>query len=81
MSRDMLDHIVVTVDELLEQLEAMRDDGMRYVELSIAPPQVDDGEILPARLDLSAVEGPEAPALTDYDSIDAAAVSIDALGN
>lgn len=81
MSRVMLDHIVVTVEELLEQLELMRDDGMRFVELSIAPPQDDDGEMLPARLDLSAVEVPEAPMLTDYDSIDAADVHIDALGD
>lgn len=81
MPRVKLDHIVVTVEELLEQLELMRDDGMRFVELSIAPPQDDDGEMLPARLDLSAVEDPEAPMLTDYDSIDAADVHIDALGN
>lgn len=81
MSRVKLDHIVVTVEELLEQLELMRDDGMRFVELSIAPPQDDDGEMLPARLDLSAVEDPEAPMLTDYDSIDAVDVHIDALGN
>lgn len=81
MSRVMLDHIVVTVEELLEQLELMRDDGMSFVELSIAPPQDDDGEMLPARLDLSAVEDPEAPMLTDYDSIDAVDVHIDALGN
>lgn len=80
MSGDRLDHIVVTVDELLEQLELMRDDGMRYVELAIAPPQEDDGELLPARLDLSAVESPKALTLTDYDSIDAAGVHIDALG-
>lgn len=81
MSRKMLDHIVVTVEELLEQLELMRDDGMRFVELSIAPPEEDGGETLPARLDLSAVEDPEAPVLTDYDPIDAASVHIDALGN
>ena len=81
MPREMLDHIVVTVEELLEQLELMRDDGMRFVELSIAPPEEYDGEMLPARLDLSAVEDPEAPVLTDYDPIDAADVHIDALGN
>ena len=79
--RDKLDHIVVSVSDLLEQLELMRDDGMRYVELSIEPPLCDDGETLPARVDLSAVESPEAPMLTDYDSVDAAAVHIDAFGH
>lgn len=78
---DKLDHIVVTVEELLEQLELMRDDGMHYVELAIAAPQVDDGEIPPARLDLSAVESPKSDMLVDYDSIDAADVHIDALGD
>lgn len=80
MPREILDHIVVSVDELLQQLEHMRDDGMRYVELSISPAQVFGGDPLPPRLDLSAVDGPHAAMLTDYDAIDAASVHIDALG-
>lgn len=81
MSRDMMDHIIVPVDDLFEQLELMRDDGMRFVELSIAPPEDVGGETLPARLDLSAVDSPDSPMLTEYDAIVAADVHISALGD
>lgn len=82
MSRsEKLDTIVVNVDELLEQLEFMRDDGMTFAVLSIAPPMQDMGEWLPARLDLSAASEEEGAALVEYESIDAADVDPDALGH
>lgn len=79
MPRDKLDIIVVTVEELLERLELMRDDGMRFVELNIMPPEEDDGKTFPARLEMSAIEGPEALMMTDYDPINAAAVNLNDL--
>ena len=66
------DHIIVSVDELLEQLNLMRDDGYSYVELSIAPPDDCDGEALPARIDLAGLMPDDPSGFVDYDSIDAA---------
>lgn len=77
-NRNRSDSIVVSVPELLEQLEYMRDDGMAFVELSIAPPDIEEGA--PARLDLSAVGLEKGAALVDYDSIDAADIDPDTLG-
>lgn len=81
MDRVVLDHIVVAVDELAEQLREMQNDGMRFVEVSIAPPDDFGGVSLPARIDLSAVDGPNAPGAVDYDSVDAVAVHIGIFGN
>lgn len=71
---DKLDHIIVSVDDLLEQVKLMHDDGIEFVELSIAPPDEFDGETLPARLDLSGLMPDDPTGLVDYDSIDAADV-------
>lgn len=71
---DMLDHIVVSVDELSEQIKLMQADGIKYVELAIAPPDDFDGETFPARLDLSGFMPDDPSGSVDYDSIDAADV-------
>ena len=71
---DVLDHITVPVADLLAQIRQMDDDGIEFVELSIAPPDTLDGETLPARLDLSGLMPDDPTGLVGYDSIDAADV-------
>ena len=71
---DVLDHIIVSVDELYEQVKLMRADGIEYVELAIAPPDEFDGETMPARLDLSGLMPGEPSGSVGYDSIDAAEI-------
>ena len=68
---ESLDHIIVNVADLYEQVKLMRDDGIIKAELMIAPPMEDDGEMLPARLDLIGLDPADPSCTIDYDSIDA----------
>lgn len=71
---ESLDHITVSVSDLLEQVEAMRGDGVKFVELSILPPDALDGEALPASLSLSGLMPDDPSGLIDYGTIDASDV-------
>lgn len=71
---EILDHITVSVADLLEQVELMRNDGVKYVELSISPPDTLDGEVVPACLNLEGLMPDDPTGAIGYDPIDAADV-------
>lgn len=71
---DMLDHIIVSVDELFDQVNQLKKDGFELVELSILPPDTLDGETMPASLNLAGLMPDDPTCTVDYDPIDAADV-------
>ena len=68
---EKLDHIIVNVADLYEQVDLMRKDGIKKVELMILPPQEDDGDVITAFLALSGLDPEDPSCSVDYDSIDA----------
>lgn len=68
----MKESIIVNVSELRSLLQDIRRDGMEYVRLSISEEDEDDGEIIPASLDVSAYRKNSTPdSWVDYDGPEA----------
>lgn len=66
----MADSIKVDVNELLERLNQMKNDGMKYVELLILDEEEFDNDIIPCTLSLSASEDKSFVFSFDYEMIE-----------
>ncbi len=68
----MKDSIIVNVSELHSLLDELHKDGMEYVCLSISEEDEDEGEIIPASLEVSGYKPNVTPdAWVDYDDLEA----------
>jgi hypothetical protein len=63
--------IIVSVSDLRSRIQDIRRSGMDFVELSIQPSEIDDGEFIPASLDFSASKSIDTSMWVDFEPIDA----------
>lgn len=70
-----MDEIIINLNDLYNIVRRMRRDDMTYADLRICPPEVIDGELCPASLEIYGISSSSPDMAIDYDSIDASAVS------
>lgn len=70
-----LDHIIVSLDELYEQVCEMKRRGMTYAELMIDNAYMDEGELCPATLSLTGIRASEPDCGVEWEPIDAVDVA------
>lgn len=66
----MADTIKISVDELFNQLQQMKADGMNYVKLSILDKEELDNDIIPRTLSLTASKDNSFKFSFDYEMIE-----------
>lgn len=66
----MTDTITLKIDELFNQINQMKKDGMKYVELTILDEEELDGDIIPKTLSLSACKNKDNDPFVDYEMIE-----------
>ena len=66
----MSDSIFLSVSDLRTRIQELRRDGIEYVELSILDSDDDDGETIPASLEISGCKFNEHEFWFDYEGLD-----------
>jgi hypothetical protein len=66
----MTDTITLNIDELLDQINQMKKDGMKYVKLLILDEEELDGDTIPKTLSLSACKNINDTLIFDYEMIE-----------